>query len=198
MVAWFFCLTSTTEHCWNCWNCRLSFSTRSLDRVLPMVRKVLVEVEGFTEQVPCDRPCDRPCWPWDRHFKNCRSSIFNLLYLGWDSPRFFFWDVHDVPNIWPSHAPSKAMNQWWCNFSPGGGAPNPWWRLAAGWRFAKHFLPRRRRSTEILPGWNMLKQPLCLLDWPDSHEELGWTFQYGWTWWWIYTLAFWTKNDDFP
>lgn len=30
---------------------RLSFSTRSLDRVLPMVRKVLVEVEGFTEQV---------------------------------------------------------------------------------------------------------------------------------------------------
>lgn len=30
---------------------RLSFSTRSLDRVLPMVRKVLLEVEGFTEQV---------------------------------------------------------------------------------------------------------------------------------------------------
>ena len=160
--AW---LQLQTEHCWNC---GAAAGLASLPGVwigcCQWCEKCSLRLKVSPRRCHAGRAIARA----GRGFSPFQKlPIFDFQsFISW--LRFsqdFFLDVHDVPNIWPSHAPRIAMNQWWCNFSPGGGAPNPWWRLAAGWRFAKHFLPRRRRSTEIV----MMKP--------------GWTFQYGWTYW---------------
>ena len=49
-----------------------------------MVRKVLVEVEGFTEQVPC--------WPWFFAISKTADLRFSIFYILVEIlPRFFFW-----------------------------------------------------------------------------------------------------------